>query len=977
MEETVPVEPEEAEEEAEKLNDDDLVASGTYGGLSWELNTEGYLRIDGGATMERQNSAAEYPWYAYKDSITGMGIYAVNVADHAFENYPNLANVDLHAGVLRSIGDYAFAGCTHLGWYEADWITTIGIGPYVESIGEGAFSGCSGIETLRFLGDAPDEIAANAFSGVNAEAGYPAGNTTWTADKRQSYGGNLTWEVWASGYYEGINWSLDGEYLYFYNSSAVMKEQSSAADYPWYAYKEYITHVQCYAKTVGAHALEGYTGLTWAYLGNTSMESVGDSAFAGCTGLESITFGKNIVSIGSKSFAGCTNIAFLTFNGNAPAIAADAFSGVTASVETPMGNETWTDAVKQNYGGNLSWVLQKGGYYGALSWNLSDGFLMIEGGSAMTEQASAAGYPWYAFKDEIVSVYINASNVGAHALEGYPKMQVVSFGSDVQEIGSKAVANCPVLHSVSFEGNAPVIAADAFAGDNTGAAYPLYDDTWTTQKRQNYGGTIEWYWSTSGSYGRDVYWDLYNGNLSVYNYEDSPIPDAASAADYPWYAHKDSITFVYISAQNVPAHMVEGYPKVADVYLNPDVTEVGTKAFANCAKLTEIRFNGNAPAIASDAFTGVTATVIYPTDDATWTDAVKQNYGGNLTWQEPHRIIEEGTYGGVEWYFTNQNVLVIMGDSMPNNASAASYPWNKYANKAEILYVEGSNIGNYCFAGFSKLEIVEMYEVKSIGSNAFRNCSALSAVYFIADEATPTIASNAFSGVTAKAYYYGTAIESIINKNYGGRLTWERYADCSIGHTYEAAVTKPTCAEQGYTTYTCAICGYSFVDEYVPATGIHAYDDHKDTDCNVCGQTRTVVPGVIPVYRLYNPYTHEHLLTGGEVEKTALLAAGWSLDGVAWSAPENGTPVYRLYNPYDDWHTYTVDVNEKNAMEAVGWTVDGVISCSAPASGRPIYRLFNPYVQSNFHLFTAGAEERDMLVAAGWILEGIAWRALA
>jgi drug/metabolite transporter (DMT)-like permease len=72
-----------------------------------------------------------------------------------------------------------------------------------------------------------------------------------------------------------------------------------------------------------------------------------------------------------------------------------------------------------------------------------------------------------------------------------------------------------------------------------------------------------------------------------------------------------------------------------------------------------------------------------------------------------------------------------MGDSMPNNASAASYPWNKYANKAEILYVEGSNIGNYCFAGFSKLEIVEMYEVKSIGSNAFRNCSALSAVYFI------------------------------------------------------------------------------------------------------------------------------------------------------------------------------------------------------------------------------------------------------
>ena len=36
---------------------------------------------------------------------------------------------------------------------------------------------------------------------------------------------------------------------------------------------------------------------------------------------------------------------------------------------------------------------------------------------------------------------------------------------------------------------------------------------------------------------------------------------------------------------------------------------------------------------------------------------------------------------------------------------------------------------------------------------------------------------------------------------------------------YEDAVTPPTPADQGYTTHTCAVCGYSFNDSFVPALG--------------------------------------------------------------------------------------------------------------------------------------------------------------
>lgn len=129
----------------------------------------------------------------------------------------------------------------------------------------------------------------------------------------------------------------------------------------------------------------------------------------------------------------------------------------------------------------------------------------------------------------------------------------------------------------------------------------------------------------------------------------------------------------------------------------------------------------------------------------------------------------------------------------------------------------------------------------------------------------------------------------------------------------------------------------------------------------------------IPVYRLYNPYTQEHLLTGEE-EKDALVQAGWSLDGIAWNAPTSGIPVYRLYNPYGDFHFYSTSQEEIDSLTPLGWTVDGAVSFSATAeTGSPVYRLFNPYAETNYHLFTASQEERDWLASLGWKIEGVAW----
>lgn len=67
-------------------------------------------------------------------------------------------------------------------------------------------------------------------------------------------------------------------------------------------------------------------------------------------------------------------------------------------------------------------------------------------------------------------------------------------------------------------------------------------------------------------------------------------------------------------------------------------------------------------------------------------------------------------------------------------------------------------------------------------------------------------------------------------------------------HTYEFTVTLPTCTEQGYTTYTCTVCGDSYIDNHVPANGhtegewfrysapTCTQEGEMRLCCNVCGE---------------------------------------------------------------------------------------------------------------------------------------------
>lgn len=140
---------------------------------------------------------------------------------------------------------------------------------------------------------------------------------------------------------------------------------------------------------------------------------------------------------------------------------------------------------------------------------------------------------------------------------------------------------------------------------------------------------------------------------------------------------------------------------------------------------------------------------------------------------------------------------------------------------------------------------------------------------------------------------------------------------------------------------------------------------------------KTSLPtGTSEMYRLYNPYSGEHLYTNDSKERDDLVKIGWRYESIGWTAPNSGVRGYRLYNPYSGDHLYTLNASERDNLVKIGWRYEGVKYYSDPKKATAIYRLFNPYTKVGTHHYTTNQSEYNELVKYGWRQEGIAWYGL-
>ncbi len=129
----------------------------------------------------------------------------------------------------------------------------------------------------------------------------------------------------------------------------------------------------------------------------------------------------------------------------------------------------------------------------------------------------------------------------------------------------------------------------------------------------------------------------------------------------------------------------------------------------------------------------------------------------------------------------------------------------------------------------------------------------------------------------------------------------------------------------------------------------------------------------VPIYRLYNKVSGEHLYTSDQNESNTLSSGpDWTYEGVGWNAPNSGQAVYRLYNPILADHLYTTDSHEVLVLTTKeGWQSDYNGKPMFYSGGTvPIYRLYNTI--SYRHLLTKDENEYSVLPAHNWSQEGVA-----
>lgn len=128
-----------------------------------------------------------------------------SIPSSMFAGCTSLSSISITFPITR-IDSAAFYGCTaltgftipdsvttiHASAFAHTGITCITIPPSVQHIDASVFDH-SAVSQITFQGNAPQYIHEDAFSGITATVYYPAGNSTWTADKLQDYGGNITW----------------------------------------------------------------------------------------------------------------------------------------------------------------------------------------------------------------------------------------------------------------------------------------------------------------------------------------------------------------------------------------------------------------------------------------------------------------------------------------------------------------------------------------------------------------------------------------------------------------------------------------------------------------------------------------------------------------------------------------------------------------------------------------------------------------
>ena len=273
--------------------------------------------VSGNAKYDSRDNCNAIIETASNTLITGcMNTYIPNsvtsIGNSAFSGCSGLTSVTI-PNSISSIGNYAFSGCSGL--------TSVTIGNSVSSISNYAFQSCTSLETLNFNAESCADFNFYSdyypFNNTNIST-INIGNSVQRIPGNFAYGLSKLASVTIGNSVTSIGNSA------FYNCSGLTS-----------------VTIPNSVTSIGNSAFSGCSGLTSVTIPN-SVTSIGNCAFESCSGLTSVTIPNSVTSIGNEAFWGCSRLTSIPIPNSVTSIGNNAFQGCTGLTRVEISNlSTW------------------------------------------------------------------------------------------------------------------------------------------------------------------------------------------------------------------------------------------------------------------------------------------------------------------------------------------------------------------------------------------------------------------------------------------------------------------------------------------------------------------------------------------------------------------------------------------------------------------------------------------------------------
>lgn len=558
--------------------------------------------------------------------------------------------------------------------------------------------------------------------------------------------------VVASGGSLNAHWTLDSEGVLSFTGEGAMGSYDGNTYFP--PWKEYADQVKKIIigpgiNNIGKWALINCSNATEIEIGS-SVTTIGDYALGSC--FTEIRIPASVRSIGEKA---------LTF----------------ASAETGI----WVDSDNAFFSSD-----EKGALFN------KDKTVLIKVPTGLTGTYTVPDtvntIQSWAFRvcQELTELTIGDSvtSMDSSSLGYFPKLQTLSIGNGITDVGS-IISNgsgFPELKTLNLRGSLKTTSdfykLSALQAINASDDNPDYCSSDGVLYSKDMTELIAFPAARTGSFQvpESVARITGSGFRNCKNLEEVILPDTLRGAPTYCFSGCSALKRIHIpdNFQGVGECQFENCTSLTEITVPKEVAKIGRFAFKGCSTLSKVTFQGSCPAsFDSSAFSGVTAVCYYPDNDLTWTDEVKKDYEGTLTWI----AYEVNEFEGEEHTYT-----------LPDTDITLAYRVDEAEKTAMITLCNTDAKG-----ALEIPESIDGYTVVAIGPSAFQKCIGLTSV--VVPDTVTEIGEAAFRNCTALA---------------------------------SATIPNAITSIKPYTFYNCVLTDFKFPDELVEI-GDYAFQQLKMT----------------------------------------------------------------------------------------------------------------------------------------------------